>query len=101
MPLTLAEIGAPDTGRMGAWLVILLAAPGLFVIVAVVATLLLRRRGKDAEAGPGYYHVLGFDKATQASRQLTLQADSPAAARGRAEMQGIIATEVKRVEDSN
>jgi hypothetical protein len=99
-PLTLVQAGTPDTGRMGTWLVILLAAPGLFVIVAVVMTFLLRRRGKDAGAGPGYYHVMGFDKATQASRQLTLQADSPAAARGRAEMEGIIATDVKRVEDS-
>ncbi len=99
-PLTLALGAAFDTGRMGAWLVILLAAPGLLVIVAVVTTLMLRRREKDAEAGPGYYHVMGFDKATQASRQLTLQADSPAAARGRAEMEGIIATDVKRVEDS-
>jgi hypothetical protein len=31
---------------------------------------------------------------------LTLQADSPAAARGRAEMEGIIATEVRRVQDA-
>ena len=103
MPPTLVEIGvigAPDTGRMGTWLVILLAAPGLLVIVAVVATLMLRRRDKGADAGPGYYHVLGFDKATQAARQLTLQADSPAAARGRAEMEGIVATDVRRVEDS-
>jgi hypothetical protein len=92
--------GAPDTGRLGAWLVVLLAAPGLLVIVAVVATLLLRRRGKEADAGPGYYHVMGFDKATQASRELTLQADSAAAARGRADMEGIVATEVRRVQDS-
>jgi hypothetical protein len=97
-PLMFAEAASPDAGRVGGWFVILLAAPGLLVIVAVVVTLLLRRRGKDAEAGPGYYHVMGFDKTTQASRALTVQADSPAAARGRAEMQGIIATDVKRVD---
>jgi hypothetical protein len=99
-PLTLVQGGTPDAGRMGPWLDILLAAPGLFVIVAVVVTFLLRRRGKGAEAGPGYYHVMGFDKATQASRELTLQAESPAAARGRAEMEGIVATDVRRVQDS-
>jgi hypothetical protein len=95
----LIETGLPDTGRLGTWLVILLAAPGLFVLVAVVVTLMLRRRAKDAAAGPGYYHVLGFDKASQARRELTLRADSPAAARGRAEMEGIVATDVRRVEE--
>ena len=94
------ESGAPDTGRMGTWLVILLAAPGLIVIVAVVLTLLLRRRSKEPPGGPGYYHVMGFDRATQASRELTVRADSPSAARGRAEMDGIVATDVRRVEDS-
>ena len=81
------------------WLLILLVVPGLLVLLAVVTALLLRRRGRDA-AGPGYYHVLGFDKNTQARRELTLRADSPTAARGRAEMDGIVATDVRRVEDS-
>ena len=98
--LVVGAAAGPDTGRMGTWLVILLAAPGLIVIVAVVLTLLLRRRSKEPVGGPGYYHVMGFDKATQVSREVTVRADSAAAARGRADMDGIVATEVRRVEDS-
>ena len=100
MILSIVQDGAPDISRMAVWLVVLLIGPGLLVLVAVVASFMLRRGEKDAAAGRGYYHVMGFDKATQAHRELTLQADSPAAARGRAEMEGIIATDVRRVGDA-
>ena len=99
MRVLLYEMEVSVPAGLGTWLIILLAGPGLFVLVAVVVTLLLRRRGNEAPAGPGYYHVMGFDKVTQSRRELTLQADSPAAARGRAEMEGIVATDVRRVEE--
>jgi hypothetical protein len=98
LPHPLALPLAIDTGGLGGWLVILLVTPGLVVLLAVMTALLLRRR-RDADAGPGYYHVLGVDPATQARRELTVRADSPQAARGRAQMDGIVVTEVRRVQE--
>src|SRR5436309_15702828 len=79
----------------GGWLVILLVAPGLLVLVAVVVAFLFRP-GR-AVNGPGYYHVLGFEQASGKPRDMTVHAGSAAAARGRAEFEGVIVTEVRRV----
>jgi hypothetical protein len=79
----------------GGWLVILLLAPGLLVLVGVVIAFLVRP-GRTAN-GPGYYHVLGFEEASGRPRDITVHAGSAAAARGRAELEGIVVTEVRRV----
>jgi hypothetical protein len=87
IPASLAE---------GGWLVILLVAPGLLALVAVVIAFLFRpRRTSD---GPGYYHVLGFEEGSGKPRDLTVHAGSVAGARARAALEGIIVTEVRRVE---
>ena len=83
----------------GGWLVILLIAPGLLVLVAVVVAFLVRPvRTTD---GPGYYHVLGIEQSSGKPRDMTVHAGSLAAARGRAELEGVIVTEVRRVEEES
>ncbi len=80
------------------WLLVLLVAPGLLVLITVVVVALFRPRAPGE--GPGYYHILGFDKTTQARRELTVQAGSRESARGRAEMDGIVVTEINQVNES-
>jgi len=80
----------------GGWLVILLLAPGLLALVAVVVAFLFRP-GRATD-GPGYYHVLGIEPSSGKPRDMTVHAGSAAAARGRAELDGIIVTDVRRVE---
>jgi hypothetical protein len=80
----------------GGWLVILLVAPGLLALAAVVVAFLFRP-GRATE-GPGYYHVMGIEQSSGRPHDMTVHAGSAAAARGRAEFEGIIVTEVRRVE---
>jgi hypothetical protein len=80
----------------GGWLVILLVAPGLLALAAVVVAFLFRP-GRATE-GPGYYHVMGIEQSSGRPHDMTIHAGSAAAARGRAEFEGIIVTEVRRVE---
>jgi hypothetical protein len=89
------------------WFVVLLAAPGLLILVAVVVAFLFHRpvppaspggaESSDTPNGAGYYHVLGFDALTNVPREATLHADSEASARGQAELDGMVVTEVKAV----
>ena|SRR5689334_10929630 len=95
-PMPPLEVPIPAPLAEGGWLVILLVAPGLLVLVAVVVAF-LSRPGK-ASNGPGYYHVLGIEQSSGKPRDMTVHASSAAAARGRAELEGIIATDVRRVE---
>ena len=81
----------------GGWLVILLAAQGLLALVGVVVAFLFRPPDVD---GPGYYHILGFDKTTGTRRETTVRAESLAIARGRADLDGIVITEIKQVKES-
>src|SRR3982751_5606336 len=80
----------------GGWLVILLLAPGLLILGAGVVAFLCRP-GRTAH-GPGYYHVLGIEQASGKPRNMTVHAGSAAAARGRAEFEGVMVTGVRRVE---
>jgi hypothetical protein len=79
----------------GGWLVILLLAPGLLALVAVVVAFLFRP-GRATD-GPGYYHVLGIEQSSGKPRDMTVHAGSAAAAQGRAEFEGIVVTEVRQV----
>jgi hypothetical protein len=81
----------------GGWLVILLVAPGLLALAAVVVAFLFRP-GRATAEGPGYYHVMGIEQSSGRPHDMTIHAGSAAAARGRAEFEGIIVTEVRRVE---
>ena len=75
--------------------------PGLIVLVGVVVMYLLSRQrtGKDALPTPGYFHVLGIDKTSGERRESTFHAASEDAARGRAELEGIVVTEIRLVNE--
>ena len=94
-PLSLSALTLSE----GGWLVLVLVAPGLLALVAVVVAFIVRPR--SGLHGPGYYHILGFDKASGARRELTVHADSQSAARWRAELDGIVVTEVTQVHESH
>ncbi|MDB5296304.1 MAG: hypothetical protein JWO31_2287 [Phycisphaerales bacterium] len=84
------------------WTIFLLLLPGLAALVCVVLFSVVKRPEKagQTDPAPGYYHVLGIDKATGAGREATLHAATEQGARGRAEMDGILVTEVRRVNES-
>jgi len=82
------------------WVVLALVVPGLIVLMSVVIAFLFHRAPKPDSEGPRYFHILGFDPKTNAGRELTLQADGPSAARGLAQMQGIIVTDVTPIVES-
>ena len=87
---------------LGGWVVLALMLPGFLVLVGVVVAFVVskpRRSGPD-EAVPGYYHVMGIDRRTGQSREVTFQAAGEAAARGRAELDDIVVTEVRLVDES-
>lgn len=88
-----------STGFIG-WALLLLLAPGLLILIAVVVMFIVHP-GKLQVSGPGYYHVLGFDRTTHERREATLHADSPRSARGLAEMNGIVVTEITQIDDSS
>lgn len=90
----------------GNWLILALLLPGLIVLIGVVLAFALERRkgpGRpDPSApAPGYYLVLGIDDKNGAARQATFHADSESGARGRATMDGIVVTEIRRVEETD
>src|SRR3954452_17066382 len=95
--MSIADGPIPAPLAEGGWLVILLLAPGLLVLIAVVVAFLFRPR-RAGDGGPGYYHVLGIEKATGKTRDMTVHAGSAVAARGRAELDGVVVTDVRRVE---
>src|SRR5437763_641320 len=91
--LPLAAVGAWE------WVLIALLAPGFLVLVVVVVAFIVRPQA-PAAGGPGYYHIQGVDKVTGKSRETTVQASGPDSARGRAELDGIVVTEVRQVNRS-
>ncbi len=82
------------------WVVLVMLAPGLIVIIGVAVAFLFHRAPKPDSDGPRYFHVLGIDPKTNAARELTLQAEGPGAARGLAQLQGIIVTDVTPIVES-
>jgi hypothetical protein len=76
------------------WVVLVMVSPGLIILIGVAIAFLFHRAPRIANDGPRCFHVLGFDPKTNASRELTLMAEDPSAARGLAQMQGIIVTDV-------
>ena len=85
---------------LGGWLIIALLAPGLLILIGLVVMFVISRNGADSEsaASPGYYHVLGIDGSSGAKREATFHAQTLQGAQGRAEMDGIIVTEIRRVD---
>ena len=84
------------------WIVLALLAPGLMVLIGVVTMFVLSKpkKGKPIIPAPGYYHVLGVDKQSGERRETTFHAQSREAANGRAEMEGIVVTEIRQVNES-
>jgi hypothetical protein len=84
------------------WIILALLAPGLIVLIGVVTMYVLSKPKKGALLipAPGYYHVLGVDKKTGERRETTFHAQSREAANGRAEMEGIVVTEIRQVNES-
>jgi hypothetical protein len=82
------------------WVVLAMVVPGLVVLIGVAIAFLFHRAPKTANDGPRYFHVLGFDPKTNSGRELTLQAEGPSAARGLAQLQGIIVTDVTPIVES-
>jgi hypothetical protein len=76
------------------WVVLAMVVPGLIVLIGVAVAFLFHRTPKVDNGGPRYFHILGFDPKTNSGRELTLQAEGPSAARGLAQLQGIIVTDV-------
>ena len=86
--------------RWYGWVVLVMLAPGLIVLISVAVAFLFHRPPQADGDGPRYFHVLGFDPKTNAARELTLQAEGPSAARGLAQLQGIIVTDVTPIVES-
>lgn len=94
-------LAAEQRVEIGGWLVIALMAPGLIILVGIVLLYVLRAPQKDDPAmpAPGYFHVMGVDRETGERREATFAANSQQSAAGRAELEGIIVTEIRRVND--
>ena len=86
------------------WVIVLvLALPGALIILASVIGFIFRRPGKTNEPvipAPGYWRVLGVDKQTGQKRETMFHADSQQSAQGRAELEGIVVTEIQQVDES-
>jgi hypothetical protein len=89
--------------NLSGWIVLALLAPGLIVLIGVVAMYLLRKPGSDdlSAHAPGYYHVIGVDSESGKRREATFHADSAAGARGRARLEGIVALEIRQIDASD
>lgn len=92
-------LSAFQSFQLGGWVVLALMAPGLIVLVGIVLLYVLRAPPKDDPAmpAPGYFHVMGVDRETGERRESTFAANSQQSAAGRAELEGIIVTEIRRV----
>ena len=90
-------------GRIGILELIFIAGIGFAVFVIVKHYSIRRRieaRGFPLPAqpdGPGTYRVIGVDRETKADKDVTLEAASSDNARVKAELDGIVVTEVRRV----
>jgi hypothetical protein len=88
---------------LSGWIVLALLAPGLIVLIGIVAMYLLRKPRPEnlSDYAPGYYHVIGVDDKSGKRREATFHADSAAGARGRAHLEGIVALEVRQIDASD
>jgi hypothetical protein len=89
--------------RIGILELLLIAGVGFAVFVIVKHYSIRRRieaRGFPLPAqpdGPGSYRVIGVDRATREDKDITIEAASSDNARVKAELEGIVVTEVRRV----
>jgi hypothetical protein len=90
------------TETLGGWLIVLLLTPGLLVMVGLVLAYVLSRTKRTGPTvpTPGYYQVLGIDRQTGQRREATFHAETQQSARGRAELDGIIVTDIRMVDES-
>lgn len=99
MSATLVTYDIPD--GFFRWVFLVLMVPGLLIIFILVLTLLIRG-GRPRAIPPvdeaGYYRILGLDAKTGLKRETLLHAKSAASARGLAAMEGIVVTELHRVD---
>ena len=75
---------------------------GICVLIGIVVMFVLSKpkKGTLLIPAPGYYHVLGVDRTTGERRETTFHAQTREAANGRAEMEGIVVTEIRQVNES-
>lgn len=101
MPIS-SLLADQTTETLGGWLLVLLLTPGLLIMVGLVLAYVLARpkRNGPAVPAPGYYHVLGIDRQTGQRREATFHAETQQSARGRAELDGIIVTDIRMVDES-
>jgi hypothetical protein len=89
--------------RIGILELLLIAGVGFAVFVIVKHYSIRRRieaRGFPLPAqpdGPGSYRVIGVDRTTREDKDITIEAASSDNARVKAELEGIVVTEVRRV----
>jgi hypothetical protein len=100
-PLALSWPGPFEALLLVLLLLVVIALP---IIVLTVAFRLSRGKRQPAfpvlpsaePDGPGRYRVIGVDKTTRADRELTVDAASRANAQVKAELEGIVVTNVTR-----
>lgn len=104
MHMPLAKYEIVDTSyEFGGWIVLALMLPGLIILFGAVIAFIVRRKSKSdtAEAETaGYYRVLGVDENSGQRRESFFHANSRSGAEGRARMEGIVVTEIHRVDDN-
>lgn len=85
------------------WVVIALVLPGTLIVFGAVIAFIVRRNSRqEMQQGiAGYYRVLGVDATSGERRESFFHADSRSAAEGRARLEGIIPTEIHRIDDDS
>ena len=90
-------------GRIGILELLFIAIVG-FAIFVIVKHYSIRRRSETRgfplpaqPDGPGTYRVIGVDRETRTDKDITVEAASSDNARVKAELEGLVVTEVRRV----
>ena len=105
LSLDLLALGWPSPFELILLILILLIVIGLPIFVLTIGMRLSRTKRLQAfpiapaepPDGPGKYRVIGVDKSTRGDRELTLEAASRANAQVKAELEGIVVTNVTKV----
>jgi hypothetical protein len=93
-------IGFPSALELLIILLVLLVPAGIILLLLRVG---LRTSGQPKPSGfpvvdgPGTFLVIGVDRATRADKSITVSAASSENARVKAELDGVVVTEVRRV----
>jgi len=86
---------------IGGWIVLALMLPGVIIILGVVIACIVRKRPASPDAASpeaaGYWRVLGVDAQTGQKRESIFHAASRQSAEGRAQLEGIVVTEIELV----